>query len=116
MRWFISSSGATASVEILHFVRMCETTVYGSTRLTTNGVVSLEIEYLSVRPETCMRDVELYRECSIRVQWLKSISRWTKEALRWEAKRSSLAITTCLPDSMWTRKVSRSLLPTIRDC
>src|SRR6266436_484206 len=56
--------------------------------------------------ETCMRDVELYPECSIRVQWLKSISRWTKEALRWEAKRSSLAITTCLPDSMWTRKVS----------
>jgi hypothetical protein len=31
--------------------RLCENTVYGSTRLTTNGVVSLEIEYLSVRPE-----------------------------------------------------------------
>jgi len=30
--------------------------------------------------ETCMRDVELYRECSIRVHWLKFISRWTKEA------------------------------------
>ena len=26
-------------------------TVHGSTGLTTNGVVSLEIEYLSVRPE-----------------------------------------------------------------
>ena len=31
--------------------RLCENTVHGSTRLTTNGVVSLEIEYLSVRPE-----------------------------------------------------------------
>src|SRR5260370_42616931 len=33
------------------FGRLCENTVHGSTRLTTNGVVSLEIEYLSVRPE-----------------------------------------------------------------
>ncbi len=31
--------------------RLCENTVHGSTRLTTNGVASLEIEYLSVRPE-----------------------------------------------------------------
>src|SRR6185295_6839315 len=31
--------------------RLCENTVHGSTRLTTNGLVSLEIEYLSVRPE-----------------------------------------------------------------
>ena len=66
--------------------------------------------------ETCMMDVELYRECSIRVQWLKCISRWIKEALRWEAKLSFLVTTTCLADSMWTRKVSRSLLPIIRDC
>jgi len=28
-----------------------ENAVHGSTRLTTNGVVSFEIEYLSVRPE-----------------------------------------------------------------
>src|SRR6266850_7201913 len=35
----------------LAFARLCENTVHGSTRLTTNGVVSLEIEYLSVRPE-----------------------------------------------------------------
>src|SRR5258705_5435876 len=37
--------------KIPRFGRLCETTVHGSTRLTTNGVVSLEIEYLSVRPE-----------------------------------------------------------------
>ena len=35
--------------------RLCENTVHGSTRLTTNGVVSLAIEYLSVRPEHCRR-------------------------------------------------------------
>jgi hypothetical protein len=66
-------------------------------------------------PETCMMDVELYRECSLRVHWLKSISRWIKEALRWEAKLLFLVTTTCLPDSMWTRRVSRSPLPIIRD-
>src|SRR6266850_3369884 len=37
--------------EIPRYIRLCENTVHGSTRLTTNGVVSLEIEYLSVRPE-----------------------------------------------------------------
>src|SRR5258705_3376315 len=37
--------------KIPRFGRLCENTVHGSTRLTTNGVVSLEIEYLSVRPE-----------------------------------------------------------------
>src|SRR5215468_7473826 len=64
--------------------------------------------------KTCMRDVELYRECSIRVHWLKFISRWTKEALRWEAKLSSLVTTTYLLDSMWTRKVSLPPLAIIR--
>src|SRR6267142_1412048 len=36
---------------VISTARLCENTVHGSTRLTTNGVVSLEIEYLSVRPE-----------------------------------------------------------------
>ena len=40
-----------------------------------------------------MMDVELYRECSLRVHWLKPISRWIKEALRWEAKLSFLVTT-----------------------
>jgi hypothetical protein len=31
--------------------RLCENSVHGSTKLTTNAVVSLKIEYLSVRPE-----------------------------------------------------------------
>jgi hypothetical protein len=31
--------------------RLCENTVHGSTKLTTNGVVLLEFDYLSVRPE-----------------------------------------------------------------
>ena len=39
------------SLVVIPSGRLCENTVHGSTRLTTNGVVSLEIEYLSVRPE-----------------------------------------------------------------
>jgi hypothetical protein len=31
--------------------RLCENSVHGSTKLTTNAVVSLKIEYLSVCPE-----------------------------------------------------------------
>ena len=36
--------------EILRVARLCENTVHGSTRLTTNGVVSLEIEYFIRSP------------------------------------------------------------------
>jgi hypothetical protein len=42
----------------LAFARLCENSVHGSTRLTTNGVVSLNIKHLSVRPER----VEGFRE------------------------------------------------------
>ena len=40
-----------AYLVVIPGVRLCENTVHGSTKLTTNGVVSLEIKYLSVRPE-----------------------------------------------------------------
>jgi hypothetical protein len=35
--------------------RLCENSVHGSTKLTTNDSVSLEINYLSVRPEPSRR-------------------------------------------------------------
>ena len=44
-------ANVTEPRKISPFGRLCENTVHGSTRLTTNGVVSLEIEYLSVRLE-----------------------------------------------------------------
>ncbi len=40
---------------VISIGRLCGNSVHGSTKLTTNGVVSLEIEYLSVRPEQCRR-------------------------------------------------------------
>src|SRR6266850_1732935 len=51
--WLSTVAGVNAGDwrKISLFGRLCENTVHGSTRLTTNGVVSLEIEYLSVRPE-----------------------------------------------------------------
>ena len=39
------------SETIKRYDRLCENYVHGSTQLTTNGVVSIDIEYLSARPE-----------------------------------------------------------------
>src|SRR5678815_550909 len=99
--------GTRLTDEILHFARLCEKSESWFDELTMSGLRFCGVKYLAVHPETRMRDVELHCECFIGVQWLKFISHWTQEARRWEAKLSSLAITMCLPDSMWTREVSR---------
>ena len=45
------NTGRDKSGKMLRSARLCENSVHGSTKLTTNAVVSLKIEYLSVRPE-----------------------------------------------------------------
>src|SRR5213593_2196687 len=62
---------------------------------------------LSVRPETCMRDVVVNAECSVTGTVVKILAVEPKEALRWEIRHSSLVTMMCLPDSMWTREASR---------
>src|SRR5438093_10851353 len=61
----------------------------------------------SVRPETCMMDVEAHHECSISDTMVKILAVEPKEALRWGTRHSSLVTMMCLPDSMWTREASR---------
>jgi hypothetical protein len=46
--YFVQDDNSTG---VILSSRLCENSVHGSTKLTTNAVVSLKIEYLSVRPE-----------------------------------------------------------------
>jgi len=66
------------SISVILSSRLCENSVHGSTKLTTNAVVSLKIEYLSVRPEQRRRAPREFSHSLLLRMTCLEVSSWMK--------------------------------------